>query len=57
MTVIASEARQSSVLIEAAFLDCRVATLLAMTHYKVRAAQMTHYKMRAAHPATAPEPH
>jgi hypothetical protein len=32
MAVIASEARQSSVLIERAFLDCRVAALLAMTN-------------------------
>jgi hypothetical protein len=32
MAVIASEARQSSVLIKRAFLDCRVAALLAMTN-------------------------
>jgi len=32
MAVIASEAKQSSVLIKQAFLDCRVATLLAMTN-------------------------
>jgi hypothetical protein len=32
MAVIASEARQSSALIKQAFLDCRVAALLAKTN-------------------------